>query len=130
MQLLRLPESERARVRFVPHPSVGLLRTDSPADEIWRAVLEQDDGALAAIDPGAGPAWLVVERRDAEVSVSRLGEPAWRFTIALCAGQPLYEALDASSGVEADTLLAKHLAARRFIAFTLEDEKVKTEPSP
>lgn len=129
-RLLGLAEAERATVRFAPHPALRLLRVDSPADEIRRAVLAQDDGALAAIDPAAGPAWLLVERREGEVAVSRMSEEAWRFTIELCAGRALCNALEAAGGVEPDVLLAQHLAAGRFVAFAVEDEQFDTEPSP
>ncbi len=129
-RLLELNELQRASVRFVPHPALGLLRTDCPADEIWRAVLARDDAALGAIDPAAGPAWLLVERREGEVAVSRMSEAAWRFTIELCAGRALCDALEAAGGVEADVLLAQHLAAGRFIAFAVGNRQFDTEPSP
>ncbi|MDA8107923.1 MAG: DNA-binding domain-containing protein [Betaproteobacteria bacterium] len=129
-RLLELNEVQRASVRFAPHPALGLLRTDCPADEIWRAVLARDDAALGAIDPAAGPAWLLVERRDGDASVSRMSEPAWRFAFELCAGRPLHEVLDAACGIEAHSLLAQHFTAGRFVAFTIEDKKVATETSP
>ena len=50
-----LPEGEQACVRFEHHPAAGLVRTDYAADSIWRAVLAQDDAALAALDPASNP---------------------------------------------------------------------------
>jgi len=59
---LRAREAEESTSELVPHPSVSLLRVDHSADLIWRAALEEDDDALSAIDPGAGPARLLVQR--------------------------------------------------------------------
>lgn len=120
-RLAALAEDERARGRFAPHPSAGLVRADHPADGIWRAVLAQDDAALAAIDPASGPVWLLVHRAETGVEVNRLSERAWRFTAALFARRPLYSALDEAPCAEAQALLAEHLAAGRFIGFSLAD---------
>jgi hypothetical protein len=117
-RLAVLAEHERAGVRFAPHPSVGLVRTDYPADLIWRAVLEQDDAALSTIDAGPGPARLLVQRLPAGVEVRRMSEAAWAFTFALCAGKPLAAALDEARDFDASTLLADHLAAGRFADFS------------
>ena len=109
---------------FVPHPSVSLLRVDHPADLIWRAVLEEDDDALYAIDPGAGPARLLVQRLATGVEVRRMSESAWRFTSALCAGRLLAAAFNEAPDCDASALLADHLAAGRFIDFSLNKSAV------
>lgn len=106
-------------VRFTPHPAVSLIRADSPVDMIWRAVLEQDNAALAAIDLAAGPVWLIVQRQGAEVEVQRMSEAAWRFTAELCAGQPLQAALEMELEIDAPALLGEHLSAGRFVDFAL-----------
>jgi len=120
-RLVALAEADRARLSFAPHPSVSLVRTDHPADLIWRAVLDEDDSALSAIDPGAGPAWLLVHRLPAGVEIFRVSESAWRFTSALCAGRPLAAALDEAPDFDASALLADHLAAGRLIDFSLNE---------
>jgi hypothetical protein len=125
-RLVALTEDEQARVRFAPHPSVSLVRADYPADSIWRAVLAQDDAALAAIDPAKGPVRLLVHRAAAGVDVSRLGEGAWHLTAALFAGRPLHQALEEARFAEAQALLAEHLAAERFAGFSLDDCFVAT----
>ena len=43
-QLAGLDEAALSRVRFAAHPGLSLLRLVIPADAIWRAVLDQDDG--------------------------------------------------------------------------------------
>jgi hypothetical protein len=109
-----------AQVRFSPHPSASLVRSDYPADAIWRAVLDEDDAALAAIDLSGGPAWLLVHRKDDRIEVERLEEDGWRFTAALFAGRPLHRALDEAPCADAQALLAAHLAAGRFSEFSLK----------
>jgi hypothetical protein len=118
-RLSALRPEDQIRVSFVPHPSVGLLCADYPADVIWRGVLSGDDAALAAIDLGAGPVRLLVERRTTGVEVSRLDDAGWRLAAALCDGRPLAAALAEAADTRADTLLAEHLAAGRFIDFRL-----------
>jgi hypothetical protein len=120
-RLAAIAAAEHGRVAFRPDPSVALVEADHPVDAIWRAVLAQKDDAVAAIDLGAGPVRLLVERRDAGVEVTRLEEPAWRFATALCASRPLQTAIEAAPEVDAATLLAEHLAAGRFIGFELLD---------
>jgi hypothetical protein len=109
------------RIAFQPHPSVALVEADHPVDAIWRAVLAQDDDAMAAIDPDAGPVRLLVERNATGVEATRLEEPAWRFAAALYASRPLQTAIDAVPDVDAAALLAEHLAAGRLIGFELVD---------
>lgn len=119
LRLKALAEAERARVCFVPHPSLSLVRVDHPADRIWHAVLEEDDAALSAIDPGEDPAWLLVQRLPSGIEVRRMSESAWRFSAALCAGRPLAAALDKARDFDASALLADHLVSGRFIDFSL-----------
>ncbi len=121
LDLARLAQADDpAQVRFSPHPSASLVRSAFPADSIWRAVLDEDDATLAAIDLSSGAAWLVVHRVDDSVEVERLDEDAWRFTEALFAGRPLHRALDEAPCADAQALLAVHLAAGRFADFSLD----------
>jgi hypothetical protein len=118
-QLAALTPQDQGRVCFVPHPSIGLLRVSHPVDVIWRAVLARDDAALAALDLDAPPVHLLVQRLPAGVEVIRLDDGEFRFAAALCAGHPLQGALDQAAGVDAPALLAGHLAAQRFVGFSL-----------
>jgi hypothetical protein len=118
-RLEALSPEEQARVRFVPHPSIALLRADYPADAIWRGVLDGDDTALAAIDIDSGPVHLLVERRASGIEVLELDEAAWRFVVDLCDGRPLEEALAEANEAQSYVRLAEQLAARRFVDFTL-----------
>ena len=112
-------EGDHDRVRFVPHPSLGLVRASCPADTIWRAVLEQDDATLGALVLSDAPVWLLIQRLSTGVDVKRVSEPEWRFASALCTGQPLHEAVDRAADFDVTTALAEHLAAGRFVAFSI-----------
>lgn len=114
-------EGDHGRVRFMPHPSVSLLQASYPVDAIWRAVLEQNDAALGAIDLGDAPVWLLIQRLPTGIDVRRLSEPAWRCTSALCAGRPLEEAVELASRIDVSALLAEHLTGGRFIAFNITE---------
>jgi hypothetical protein len=118
-ELAALTPQDQGRVCFAPHPSIGLLRLSYPADVIWRAVLDCDDAALAALNLHPAPVRLLVQRLPTGVEIIRLDESEWRFAAALCAGQPLQTALDEATGIDAAALLARHLAAERFVGFTL-----------
>jgi uncharacterized membrane protein YphA (DoxX/SURF4 family) len=127
-RLVAVDPADYGRIAFVPHPSVGLVQSDCPADTIWRAVLAQDDAVMAAIDLGSGPVWLMVQRFATGVEVARFSEQEWRFANRLCAGQPLQKALDDVSGFDASAVLAGHLAAGRFTGFRLERHHERRHP--
>ncbi len=127
----------RADARLVPHPSIALLSLRYPADAIWRAVLDDDDAALSAVDLASGPVWLLIERAETGVQVQRLAASDWRLMDRLCTGQPLHAALEANPDVasgdeaspdEAAVLLAAHLSAGRFVDVLLPREGASSSP--
>lgn len=107
--LAQLDEAELAQLRFEPHPAAKLLRCQFPANAIWRAVLERDDSAMAAIDLTHGPVWLLVQRTGNGIDVVELREDQWRFTAALFSRRPLHTALVEAKCTDAPALLAAHL---------------------
>lgn len=110
--------ADAASLCFTPHPALSLLRSDVPVDDIWRAVLAQDDDAMAAIDLASGPVHLVVERVADRVHVSRLSPDEWPASVALAQGLALQHVVDmCSADCDVPALLAMHLAAGRFVAF-------------
>jgi Putative DNA-binding domain len=127
-ELAALTPQDHGRVCFAPHPSIGLLRLSYPADVIWRAVLDCDDAALAALNLHPAPVQLLVQRLPTGVEIVRLDESEWRFATALCAGQPLQTALDEATGIDTTALLARHLAAERFVGFTLVGHEASAMP--
>jgi hypothetical protein len=124
-QLATVAAADGDKVCFFAHPSVSTLRSEFAVDAIWRAVLQHDDMALAAIDPGSGPVSLLVQRVTREVEVERLEEGAWRFATALFSGRPLGAAIESAVGVDAPALLAQHLSAGRLVAFRLASQADK-----
>ena len=110
---------DHPRICFTPHPSAALVHTAFPTDVIWRAVLDDDDAALAAIDLSSGPSWLLVQRDPSGIDVSRLDEALWRFADALYRGRPLGLALEEHPRINATGALADLLAHGRFITFGL-----------
>jgi hypothetical protein len=126
--LAAVGEADHDRVRFVPHPSVSLVRADYPVDIIWQAVLARDDAALADIDFTAGPVWLLVQRLAIGVNVTRVAEQSWRYAAELLAGRALGAALDSANGIDAPALLAEHIAAGRFVGFDLADALADHQP--
>jgi hypothetical protein len=117
-RLAALAPEDQCRVSFRAHPSVGLMRSDFPGDE----------QAMAALDLSAGPVFLLVERGETGVEVTRMQESAWRFLGALCSGEPLLYAINAASGLDAVNLLAEQLARGRFIAFSLDAREAVASP--
>ena len=121
--LSRLDAALMPHVCFVAHPSVSVLTLASPADAIWRAVLAEDDAAMAALDVTAGPVWLLIERTPVGVQVRRLCAANAAFMVRLCAGESLQSALEAVTapaagvGMTTDQVLAEHLAAGRFVSW-------------
>ncbi len=114
-----IAEADPAGLALVPHPSMTMLRLEYPADAIWRAVLSENDDALSAIELGAGPCWLLVERSAEGVEVSRLREAEWRFTSALFVGETFATATDRAGTIDVPLLFAGHLAAGRFVEFRI-----------
>jgi len=74
---------------------------------------------LASINLEAGPVRLLVERREARVTLSRLEKEQWRLAERLLSGSSLDEALDQADGIDASEAIADHLASGRFISFAL-----------
>lgn len=128
-QLAGLDAADHDRIRFLVHPSITLVCASYPLDAIWRAVLAQDDTALAAIDLAEEPVWLLVQRLVTGIEVTRLDERAWRFSHSLFAGQSLGAALASVSAAEAATVLAVHIAAGRFVGYTIAQSNADVSPS-
>jgi hypothetical protein len=119
-RLAALAPSELACVALVPHASLALLQLQSPADLIWRAVLEQDETAMAQLQLASGPVLLLIERDEEDlVRVQRVSAPEWQLLARLCAGESVQSALayglERSAAEDWTSLLAQQLAARRFV---------------
>ncbi len=123
-RLAAVPESRVGELRFLAHPSLAFVPVCWGADEIWRAVIEEDDAALGAIETAPQRRWLIVQRSySAGVNVQGMPETDWRFALSLCAGARLDEAIAATPGDSlrpgVEELLGKLLADGRFTGFAL-----------
>lgn len=127
-RLAALSEAQLAQAHLVPRPEVRLVRSEFPVDAIWRAVLEGDDRAMAAIDLADGPVWLRVLRTDSGPEVVRLRENEWRLLDGLFSGQPLHAALAEAGGEQTHALLAAQLANGYFN--DLDCDIASVAPSP
>jgi hypothetical protein len=119
-RLVALDAASTAELRFVPQPAISLLRLQTPADAIWRAVLDRDEAAMSALDVTGGPTYVLIERSQHGVEVRRLDAALWRLTQRLCAGEPLHQVLTAAQADllgtdQINAMLADHLAHERFI---------------
>ncbi|SIT40687.1 conserved hypothetical protein [Paraburkholderia piptadeniae] len=112
--LERLDENALGTLRLSPHPATRLLRCDAPADAIWRAVLQQDDAALRAIELADGPVHLLVQRVTEGVDTLRLSTGEWRVSKALFAGEPLGAALASAPEADGFSLIGAYLARGCF----------------
>jgi hypothetical protein len=121
-KLAALAPAQMDRVMFRARPGVTTLQLDSPADDVWRAVISQDDAAMAAVDLRSGAVHLLIERGEAGVCVQRMTQVEARFSAALLGGQTLADALMAQSAEECQLLLAAHLQRGRFSDFTIRGE--------
>jgi hypothetical protein len=112
--LARLDEGALGSLRLSPHPATRLLRCDAPADAIWRAVLQQDDAALRAIEFADEPVHLLVQRVNEGVDILRLSAGEWRISKALFAGEALRAALARAPEADGFALVGAYLARGCF----------------
>src|SRR5579872_2355891 len=105
------------RLILKPHPSLSLVRTQYPADAIWRAVLARDDAAMAAIDLTTGPVFLLVSRNADGVQVCRTTKAGFTFLSWLCAGASFADSFDAAPSEDIPLLFAESFVMGRFTGY-------------
>lgn len=105
-------------LRFLPHPSVRLLRLRYPGDQIADAVMSADEGAMHGIDLHQGRVHLVVHRGAAGVEAERLGEADYDVLGALFAGEA-WPAIAERDTRRAARLLAEQLVKGRLAGFCM-----------
>ncbi|GAB4521248.1 MAG: DNA-binding domain-containing protein [Parvularculaceae bacterium] len=96
-----------AALRLRPHPSLELLQSAYPVDEIWRRV--KAGAALGDVDMGAGRR-LAIARPGAEVAVEPLGIGEFELLGAIAEGAPLGAAHERAIAAAPDFDLAAALA--------------------
>ena len=87
-----LPFGSVAELRFIPHPSLRLLASAYPVDEIWRT--NREDESVRHIDLSGNPAHLAIVRPAHRVEVRRLSPAAFAFLEACSAGRTISIAAD------------------------------------
>ena len=93
--LARMSETKAEGIVLVPHPSLRLFTVKMPADTIWRAVIEQDNEALADISLAPESLYIMVRRDiDDVISETRTSAAVWHFARALQSGTSLQITLD------------------------------------
>ena len=117
-----LAPHEVAQLRFQFDPSVTLLHSPWPVDQIWR-VHQVDEGVSTPVDLNAGGVCLEIRRWEDDVGFRRLDPVISTFRTALAAGQPLATAaeaaLAASQGFDCVAALHELLTDGVIIGFTL-----------
>ncbi len=118
--LAAVPKTDVGRLVLRLDPSVTLLRSRWPIDEIWRANQPDRDGAA---DLDAGPVRLEVRRCDDEAAMRALPASTWEFRRALAEGQTLAASAGGALATDPafDLAQALHalLAERLLVGFSV-----------
>ena len=98
-----------AQLTFQFDPSVTLLDSPWPIDQIWR-VNQTDDGVYAPMDLNAGEVSLEIRRWEDDVGFRRLDHASYTFRTTLAAGHSLAMAAEAAlaASQEFDCVAALH----------------------
>jgi hypothetical protein len=121
-ELSSLAPHDVARLVFQFDPSVTLLDSPWPIDQIWR-VHQADDAMYAPVNLDAGGVSLEIRRWDDDVGFRRLDPAIYTLRTTLAAGHTLARAAEAALAVsqEFDCVAALHelLTDSVVIGFTL-----------
>ena len=103
-------------------PSLALLRTQYPAEPIWRAVLDGDDAALGCVDPRPATSYLAIWREADGAAVASLGPVPAVFLDRLLAGvdgeTALAEAALAASDTDPIRAISVEILSANFARIT------------
>ena len=111
---------DHPHLRLQAHPSVTVLAISHAADRIADAVLGGDEIAMARIDVGSAPVYIVVHRGDDGVQAEHIDREACEFLSRLFAGVlALGRLLDGASG-QAPHWIADQLIKGRLQAFEVD----------
>ncbi len=105
-----MPGNEVAGLTFQCHPSLTLVRSPWPIDQIWRANQADADVTAAVIDLRAGGVCLEIFRWEDAVGFRTLAPPVYAFRAALAAGYRLDMAAEAALAAEEDFDVVRALA--------------------
>ena len=130
-ELGRLAGHEVAQLTFQFDPSVTLLRSPWPIDQIWR-MNQAEEKVEATLDLREEDICLEIRRWDDDVGFRRLAPTTALFRTTLAAGQPLAEAAEAALVADEafDCVVALHelLTDGIVIGFTLASASMEIHP--
>lgn len=122
-RLATVAATAQENIRFQLAPSLALLASAFPLDEIWR-VNQPDYAGDMALDWASAEKFFVVVRPHWEVEVARVSAGTYAWLRACAQGSNLVEALAAGVAAEAGFDLARCLvdvvAAGMVVSFTLD----------
>ena len=112
--LAAIPAEHYPELRFVPHPSLRLVRSAGPVFSLWQAL------TAGEAPPDAGPEQALVVRPDVTVATRAVAAADLLLVRALADGLPLAEAAEraqaADPGFDLQGALALHLTGGTFTA--------------
>ena len=103
-----VPPDDLPKLRLRFHPSVRLLTSPYPVDQIWWANQPGADPE-AVVDLGAGAAHLMTYRRFGDAVWEHLAPSSYTFRASLAGGAPLGQAAEVALGLHEEFDLALEL---------------------
>ncbi|MCA9521935.1 MAG: DUF692 family protein [Myxococcales bacterium] len=98
--LAAVPENEQPRLRFLLSPSLSLIASPFPLQQIFEQA-QRDEPERVDLDHG-GPQWLAVWRDAGEIHLGRLQPTEWQTLEAIRQGATLSELASIAQGAEGD----------------------------
>jgi hypothetical protein len=109
-EIAAVPPADLPRLRLRFNPSVSLLASPYPVDQIWQANQPGTD-ADAIVDLDAGASHLMTFRRYGDAVWERLSPASYAFRVCLASGDPLERAAEAALALDENLDLAGELRA-------------------
>lgn len=121
-RIAAVPALSQAAIHFHPNPSLALIASPFPLDEIWR-VNQHDYRGEMALDWDEAPKYFAVFRPEWEVNIARLSAGHFAFLSALTQGAALADALDSAINTDAQfdlqAALATSAGERLIVGFSV-----------
>lgn len=121
-RIAAVPALSQAAIHFHPNPSLSLIASPFPLDEIWR-VNQHDYRGEMALDWDDAPKYFAVFRPEWEANIARLGAGHFAFLSALTQGAALADALEIAINTDAhfdlQAALATSAGERLIVGFSV-----------
>jgi len=106
-----IPPERYNDLRLTLHPSIGLIQSDYPLQEIWR-VHQSDYQGDGTVDLHAGTVWLLITRRELECLIEPITQAEYIFLRCLHEGNSFIGAVTAALANDESFPLQERLALR------------------